>query len=135
MKNTDKKETVATPSMFVMQKFASDQHFVTPGEVANMFGYAIDTIISRLTESGFTGGRVYARMNELQIRYGVSANTMRGWLSGLEKAGKLHPIQGNPEREGAKGDTLYKIAEVDEGLQENRRAYRDRKEQAEKRRA
>ena len=118
----------ATPSMVDVQKLAtSGQVFATAGEVANMVGYAVDTIISRLSECPTLGGRVYARRKELQMRYDVSANTMRDWLNTLEAEGVIHPIQGAPSN-GAEGDTLYKIAEVDAALQERRRAYLARKE-------
>ena len=118
----------ATPSMVDVQKLAtSGQVFATAGEVANMVGYAVDTIISRLSDCPTLGGRVYARRKELQTRYDVSANTMRDWLNTLEAEGVIHPIQGAPSN-GAEGDTLYKIAEVDAALQERRRAYLARKE-------
>lgn len=118
----------ATPSMMDMQKFITPgQAFLTPGDGANMMGYMMDTIIARLTESPTLGGRVYARKNELQVRYGVSSNTMRDWLSTLEKQGVIHPLQGAPSN-GSDGDILYKIAEIDAALQERRRAYVERKQ-------
>lgn len=136
MKNNQEKDTImATPSMLDVQKLAtSGQVFATAGEVANMVGYAVDTIISRLTDCPTLGGRVYARRKELQTRYDVSANTMRDWLNTLEADGLIHPIQGAPSN-GAEGDTLYKIAEVDAVLQERRRANLARKEKAEKKEA
>lgn len=122
----------ATPSMVDMQKLAtSGQPFATAGEIANMVGYAVDTIISRLTDSPTLGGRVYARKNELQARYGVSSNTMRDWLDTLEKQGRIHPLQGSPGN-GKDGDVLYHIAEVDAALKDRRRAYLDRKKKAER---
>lgn len=131
-KGVERNQVAATPSMLDVQKLAtSGQVFATAGEVANMVGYAVDTIISRLTDSPTLGGRVYARKNELVARYGVSPNTMTDWLNTLESAGVIHPIQGAPGN-GSSGDTLYKIAEVDTALQERRRAYLARKEKAEK---
>ena len=132
-KTVEREQVAATPSMLDVQKLAtSGQVFATAGEVANMVGYAVDTIISRLTDCPTLGGRVYARRKELQTRYDVSDNTMKDWLNTLEAAGQIHPIQGVPARPGAKGDTLYKIAEVDAALQERRRAYLARKEKTEK---
>lgn len=132
IKHEDRSQVAATPSMLDVQKLAtSGQPFVTPGEVANMIGYAMDTIIYRLTESPTLGGRVYARKNELEARYGVSANTMKDWLNTLEQQGLIKPIQGAPGN-GSAGDVMYKIAEVDAALQERRRAYLARKEKAEK---
>lgn len=131
-KTVEREQVAATPSMLDVQKLATGgQAFATAGEVANMVGYAVDTIISRLTDCPTLGGRVYARRKELQTRYDVSANTMRDWLNTLEADGLIHPIQGAPSN-GAEGDTLYKIAEVDAALQERRRAYLARKEKAEK---
>lgn len=131
-KTVESNRVTATPSMLDVQKLAtSGQVFATAGEVANMVGYAVDTIISRLTDSPTLGGRVYARKNELEARYGVSPNTMKDWLNTLERQGSIKPIQGAPGN-GAEGDTLYKIAEVDAALQERRRAYLARKEKAEK---
>ena len=131
-KTVEREQVAATPSMLDVQKLAtSGQVFATAGEVANMVGYAVDTIISRLTDCPTLGGRVYARRKELQTRYDVSATTMRDWLNTLEADGLIHPIQGAPSN-GAEGDTLYKIAEVDAALQERRRAYLARKEKAEK---
>lgn len=122
----------ATPSMVDMHRFITPgQAFLTPGDAANMMGYLVDTIISRLSDCPTLGGRVYARKNELQVRYGVSSNTMRDWLDTLEKQGLIHPLQGAPGN-GKEGDTLYKIAEVDAALQERRRAYLARKEKADK---
>lgn len=122
MKKLDSKDVTATPSMLDVQKLAtSGLPFATPGEVANMVGYAVDTIVSRLSACPTLGGRVYARKNELQARYGVSSNTMRDWLDTLEKQGHIHPLQGSPGN-GKEGDTLYNIAEVDAALQERRRA-------------
>lgn len=87
-KGVERNQVAATPSMLDVQKLAtSGQVFATAGEVANMVGYAVDTIISRLTDSPALGGRVYARKNELQARYGVSSNTMRDWLDTLENKG------------------------------------------------
>ena len=131
-KAVERDQVAATPSMLDVQKLAtSGQVFATAGEVANMVGYAVDTIISRLSDCPTLGGRVYARRKELQTRYDVSANTMRDWLNTLEADGLIHPIQGAPGN-GADGDTLYKIAEVDAALQERRRAYLARKEKADK---
>lgn len=131
-KDVVRDQVAATPSMLDVQKLAtSGQVFATAGEVANMMGYAIDTIISRLIDSPTLGGRVYARKNELVARYGVSPNTMTDWLNTLESAGVIHPIQGAPGN-GSSGDTLYKIAEVDAALQERRRAYLARKGKTEK---
>ena len=131
-KGIDRNQVAATPSMMDVQKLAtSGQVFATAGEVANMVGYAVDTIISRLTDSPTLGGRVYARKNELQARYGVSSNTMRDWLDTLEKQGRIHPLQGSPGN-GKDGDVLYHIAEVDAALKDRRRAYLARKEKAEK---
>ena len=122
MKKLDSKDVTATPSRLDVQKLAtSGQPFATPGEVANLVGYAVDTIVSRLSACPTLGGRVYARKNELQARYGVSSNTMRDWLDTLEKQGHIHPLQGSPGN-GKEGDTLYNIAEVDAALQERRRA-------------
>ena len=126
-KGVERNQVAATPSMLDVQKLAtSGQVFATAGEVANMVGYAVDTIISRLTDSPTLGGRVYARKNELQARYGVSSNTMRDWLDTLEKQGRIHPLQGSPGN-GKDGDVLYHIAEVDAALKDRRRAYLDRK--------
>ena len=126
-KGIERNQVAATPSMLDVQKLAtSGQVFATAGEVANMVGYAVDTIISRLTDSPTLGGRVYARKNELQARYGVSSNTMRDWLDTLEKQGRIHPLQGSPGN-GKDGDVLYHIAEVDAALKDRRRAYLDRK--------
>lgn len=120
----------ATPSMVDMQKFITPgQAFLTPGDAANMMGYVIDIVVARLTESPTLGGRVYARKNELQVRYGVSANTMRDWLDTLEKNGSIHPLQGSPGN-GKDGDVLYHIAEVDAALKDRRSAYLARKEKA-----
>ena len=131
-KGEGRNQVAATPSMLDVQKLAtSGQVFATAGEVANMVGYAVDTIISRLTDSPTLGGRVYARKNELQARYGVSSNTMRDWLDTLEKQGRIHPLQGSPGN-GKDGDVLYHIAEVDAALKDRRRAYLARKEKAEK---
>lgn len=126
--NTPASDTAkATPSMMDMQKFITPGNpFLTPGDGANMMGYMMDTIIARLTESPTLGGRVYARKNELQTRYGVSSNTMRDWLDTLEKQGRIHPLQGSPGN-GKDGDVLYHIAEVDAALKDRRRAYLDRK--------
>lgn len=119
---------VATPSMVDMHRLITPgQAFLTPQDGAKMFGLAVDTIIARLSDCPTLGGRVYARRKELQTRYDVSANTMRDWLNTLEAEGVIHPIQGAPSN-GAEGDTLYKIAEVDAALQERRRAYLARKE-------
>ena len=131
-KAAERDQMAATPSMLDVQKLATGgQVFATAGEVANMVGYAVDTIISRLTDCPTLGGRVYARKNELEARYGVSPNTMKDWLNTLERQGSIKPIQGAPGN-GAEGDTLYKIAEVDAALQERRRAYLARKEKADK---
>lgn len=120
----------ATPSMVDMQKFITPgQAFLTPGDAANMMGYVIDIVVARLTEAPTLGGRVYARKNELQVRYGVSANTMRDWLDTLEKQGRIHPLQGSPGN-GKDGDVLYHIAEVDAALKDRRSAYLARKEKA-----
>lgn len=120
----------ATPSMVDMQKFITPgQAFLTPGDAANMMGYVIDIVVARLTESPTLGGRVYARKNELQVRYGVSANTMRDWLDTLEKQGRIHPLQGSPGN-GKDGDVLYHIAEVEAALKDRRSAYLARKEKA-----
>lgn len=129
-KNTEL--VIATPTMLDMQKLATDgQPFATPGTMANMLGLAVDTIVARLTEAPTLGGRVYARKNELAVRYAISANTITDWLNTLEKEGKIHPLQGAPGN-GSSGDTLYKIREIDAALQERRRTYLDRKEKAKK---
>lgn len=121
----------ATPSMVDMQKFITPgQVFLTPGDAANMMGYMIDVIVSRLSDCPTLGGRVYARKNELQSRYGVSSNTMRDWLDTLEKQGRIHPLQGSPGN-GKDGDVLYHIAEVDAALKDRRRACLARKDKAE----
>ena len=125
-------KVAATPSMVDMQRLITPgQVFLTPQDGANMIGFAMDEIVRRLSECPTLGGRVYARRKELQTRYDVSANTMRDWLNTLEAEGLIHPIQGAPGN-GADGDTLYKIAEVDAALQERRRAYLARKEKADK---
>jgi len=112
----------ATPTMITMQQFLTPNNpYINPGEVANMLGFVVDEIEKRLTESPTLGGCVYARSRDLQIRYNVSANTMRDWLNTLEAKGQIHPIQGAPSN-GAEGDTLYKIAEVDAALRERRKA-------------
>lgn len=70
-----------------------------------------------------TGGQQYGSATELATRYGRSANTVKVWLRNLEKEGAINPIQGAPDREGAKGDTLYCFTEVDEALREKRVDY------------
>lgn len=119
----------ATPTMITMQRFLTPNNpYLNPGEMANMLGYVVDELEKRLTESPTLGGRVYVRRKELQTRYDVSANTMRDWLNTLEADGQIHPIQGAPSN-GAEGDTLYKIAEVDAALQERRRIYLNKKQE------
>lgn len=131
-KAVERDQVAATPSMLDMHRLITPgQAFLTPQDGANMVGLAVDTIISRLTDCPTLGGKVYARRKDLQTRYDVSANTMRDWLNTLESEGLIHPIQGAPGN-GADGDTLYKIAEVDAALQERRRAYLARKEKADK---
>ena len=118
----EEQRLVATPTMMTMQRFLTPNNpYSNPGEVANMLGFVVDEIEKRLTESPTLGGRVYARKNELVARYGVSPNTMTDWLNTLESAGVIHPIQGAPSN-GAEGDTLYKIREVDAALRERRKA-------------
>ena len=70
-----------------------------------------------------TGGQQFGSATELATRYGRSVNTMKVWLRNLEKDGTIKPIQGAPDREGAKGDTLYSFAEVDDALRVKRVDY------------
>ena len=50
-------------------------------------------------------------------------STLTALARKLEEQGLINPIQGAPEREGAKGDTLFSFAEVDAALREKRVAY------------
>lgn len=70
-----------------------------------------------------TGGQQFGNATEVATRYGRSVNTVKVWLRNLEKEGTIKPIQGAPDREGAKGDTLYCFAEVDEALRGKRVDY------------
>ena len=70
-----------------------------------------------------TGGQQFGNATEVATRYGRSVNTVKVWLRKLEEQGVINPIQGAPEREGAKGDTLFSFAEVDAALREKRVAY------------
>lgn len=70
-----------------------------------------------------TGGQQFGNATEVATRYGRSVNTVKVWLRNLERSGVINPIQGAPEREGAKGDTLYSFAEVDSALQDKRVEY------------
>ena len=70
-----------------------------------------------------TGGQQFGNATEVATRYGRSVNTVKVWLRKLEEQGLINPIQGAPEREGAKGDTLYSFAEVDAALREKRVSY------------
>ena len=70
-----------------------------------------------------TGGQQFGSATECATRYGRSVNTMKVWLRNLEKEGAIKPIQGAPDREGAKGDTLYSFAEVDDALRVKRVDY------------
>lgn len=129
-KTVDRETVAATPTMITMQQFLTPgSPYLRPEEVANMLGFLRDDIVKALTESSTLGGRVYARRSEFIPRYGVSDNTLKDWFNTLEKDGKIHPIQGAPGN-GAAGDVLYHIAEVDAALQERRRAYNARKEKA-----
>lgn len=128
MKNNQENDTImATPSMLDVQKLAtSRQVFATAGEVANMVGYAVDTIISRLTESPTLGGRVYALATDFATRWGRDPRTVKDWLNKAEKDGLIHPMQGVTSS-GKDGDVLYHIAEVEAVFKDRRRANIARK--------
>lgn len=117
-----------TPAMLDVQKLVtSGERVPSGGEVANMVGYAMDTIISRLTDCPTLGGRVYAHASDFTTRWGIKdARTVKGWLDKAEQDGLIHPMQGMTI-EGKDGDVLYNIAEVEAALKERRRVYLSRK--------
>lgn len=113
--------------MLDVQKLAnSGQPFATRGDLTNVVGYAIDTIISRLTESPTLGGRVYALATDFATRWGRDPRTVKDWLNKAERDGLIHPMQGVTSS-GKDGDVLYHIAEVEAVFKDRRRANVARK--------
>lgn len=101
----------------------SGKQILSSDDMAGFGACLLANIESMLKSTPNTGGQQYGNATEVATRYGRSVNTVKVWLRKLEEQGAIHPIQGAPEREGAKGDTLYSFAEVDEALREKRVAY------------
>lgn len=101
----------------------SGKQILSSDDMAGFGACLLANIESMLKRSPYMGGQQYGSATELATRYGRSVNTVKVWLRKLEAQGEIHPIQGAPEREGAKGDTLYSFVEVDEALRKKRMAY------------
>lgn len=97
---------------------------VTPKGLADSNATLYANLVEVLKHSQMTGGQEFGTVSEIAKRMGRSVNTMKDWLRRLERDGKLaRTVQGCPSREGAKGDTLYHFAEVEEALRQVRKAY------------
>lgn len=97
---------------------------VTPKGLADSQATLYTNLVEALKSTQMTGGQEFGTVSELAKRLGRSVNTVKDWLRRLECEGKLNrTIQGCPSKEGAKGDTLYHFAEVEEALRNVRKSY------------
>ena len=97
---------------------------VTPKGLADSHATLYANLVDAWKSTQVTGGQEFGTVSELAKRLGRSVNTMKDWLRRLEWEGKLNrTIQGCPSKEGAKGDTLYHFAEVEEALRNVRKSY------------
>ena len=97
---------------------------VTPKGLADAHATLYVNVVDALKNYTVTGGQEFGTVSEVAKRMGRSVNTKKDWLRRLEREGKLsRTIQGCPSKEGAKGDTLYHFAEVEEALRNVRKSY------------
>lgn len=101
----------------------SGKQIPSADDLGNFGACLLANIENLLKRTPNTLGQQFGNATEVATRYGRSVNTVKVWLRKLEEQGLINPIQGAPEREGAKGDTLFSFAEVDAALRKKRVAY------------
>lgn len=103
-----------------LRSMDGDKPIVSSREMANLFVCFLENLVKELILLPAPLQQAYGTVSEVAKVYGRNANNMRDWLRKLESQGRINPVQGTPLREGAKGDTLYKFAEVEAALRKER---------------
>lgn len=107
----------------IMAAGGQDKHVIGAEQLARVGTCLFVLIKGELQRTPHIGGQQYGSVTQLATRYGKSVNTLKVWARQLEADGMIKPLQGAPDREGAKGDTLYSFAEFDEALRERRERW------------
>lgn len=97
-----------------------DKAVTSTGEMARFGSCLLVNLIEQMRQQASPLQQAYGTVSEVAKLFGRNSNNMRDWLRKLESEGRINPIQGTPLREGAKGDTLYKFAEVEAALRKER---------------
>lgn len=108
--------------MRAMGADASDSPVATPEMIANGLLWLLAKNRQELA-SRPTGQQEYARAGELARKYGYGEAHMHAILRRLRQAGKVDYKNAPTAKKGGKGDTLYKIADIDAALTENALSY------------
>ena len=103
-----------------LRSMGGEKAIVSSEEMANVLVCFLENLVKELILLPAPLQQAYGTVSEVAKVYGRNANNMRDWLRKLESQGRIRPVQGTPLREGAKGDTLYKFAEVEAALREER---------------
>ena len=99
----------------------SDSPVATPEMIANGLLWLLAKNRQELA-SRPTGQQEYARAGELARKYGYKEAQMHAILRRLKQAGKVD-YKNAPTAKGGKGDTLYKIADIDAAFTEKALSY------------
>lgn len=109
-----------TEEMKALRRLLPLAPVVTPKALCVALGWLLVHVRAELEAHPPVERQAYARPRELAGRMGISEATMKNWLARLECDGEIHPLQGTPLKEGARGDTLYSIGEVEAALRRRR---------------
>lgn len=113
----------------LLRSMNGSKQIVSTDDLASFGTCLTSQLLDLFREQTLPINQAYGTTGEVAKYFGRNTNSMRDWLRKLENQGRINPIQGTPLREGAKGDTLYKFAEVESALREER-INNKRKEQS-----
>ena len=102
--------------MRAMGADGSDSPVATPAMIANGLLWLLTKNRQELANRPM-GRQEYARVGELATKYGYKEAQMHAILRRLKQSGKVD-YKNAPTAKGGKGDTLYKIVDVDAVLTE-----------------
>lgn len=103
-----------------LRSMGGEKPIASTGDMANFGTCFFVNLRQLLKEQTPHREQAFGTTGEIAKYFGRNPNSIRDWLRKLENQGRINPIQGTPLREGAKGDTLYKFAEVEAALREER---------------
>ena len=114
--------TNSIKALFLEAAGGIENHVIGAEQLANTMTCLLMLFRDKLQVTPKPFEQMYGSVTQLATRYGKSVNTLKVWARQLEAEGLINPLEGAPEREGARGDTIYSFEEFDAALRERRKA-------------